>query len=412
MKKIVFIFRRDLRIDDNIGWNKCQEYARKYKCKVVSIFVYNNKQCKKNDYFSVRSFDMLRECISNLQTQIHVDVYNENDPILHELLRNATKIFYNCDVTPFASKRDERLQSLYIGVCVPVKGDYTFFTPGSILVESTGEPYKIYGPFYRKVKHRLIGVKPKPNNKLRTKAIRLLTPFAKTSKRDSKIGAYLKYGVLSVREAYHIVRSNKTLVKQLIWREFFYQLHYAFPEMLRGQVTRYANKPYHNIYKKFEWSNSKTNMRSWTNGTTGFPIIDAAMRELKYTGYIPNQYRLIVASFLIKDLHIQWQKGEKYFAQQLIDYDPCQNNSGWQWVSGTGPNNQPWFRVYNPWTQSKKTDPECTYIKKWIPELQKIPCGHIHEWYKYHNKHITTYSKPIVNHDEQKKKYIQQMRQQ
>lgn len=142
----------------------------------------------------------------------------------------------------------------------------------------------------------------------------------------------------------------------------------------------------------------KNHFRAWCEGETGFPIVDAGMRELNTTGYMHNRVRMIVASFLIKDLHIDWRLGEKYFAQKLVDYDPAVNNGNWQWVASTGCDAQPYFRIFNPWLQQQKFDPDCLYIKRWLPALTSIPAKIIHNLNKSNNGLIAHYPSAIVSH--------------
>ena len=145
---------------------------------------------------------------------------------------------------------------------------------------------------------------------------------------------------------------------------------------------------------------------AWKRGETGFPIVDAGMRQLNITGFMHNRARLITASFLVKTLLIDWRIGEQYFATKLYDYDPLVNNGNWQWVSGSGADSQPYFRIFNPWLQSKTHDPNCDYIKKWIPELKNINKTHIHRWYEFNNKYEGVYIKPIVDFNTQKNKVL------
>lgn len=155
-----------------------------------------------------------------------------------------------------------------------------------------------------------------------------------------------------------------------------------------------------------KWNNNINHFNKWKQGVTGFPIVDACMRELNATGFMHNRGRMIVASFLSKDLHLNWRDGERYFAQQLIDYDPTMNNYNWQMVAGTGSFALPYFRIFNPWIQSRKYDPDATYIKQWIPELRNISAKHIHKWYIYHNVDVN-YPKPMLDHDKAKEDYLQ-----
>lgn len=155
-----------------------------------------------------------------------------------------------------------------------------------------------------------------------------------------------------------------------------------------------------------EWDNSEVFFKAWCEGKTGFPIIDAGMRELNETGYMHNRVRMIVSSFLVKDLHIDWRWGEKYFAMKLVDYDPSLNNGNWQWAASTGCDAQPYFRIFNPWNQQKKFDPECKYIKQWIPELRDLEPAVIHNFEKSPPPEETDYPKTIVNHKEETAKTL------
>lgn len=163
---------------------------------------------------------------------------------------------------------------------------------------------------------------------------------------------------------------------------------YHYPNVLGHNMNNY----------KIKWINNITLFNKWKNGETGIPIIDAGMRQLNKTGWMHNRVRMIVGSFLVKILHIDWQIGEKYFAQKLIDYDPYNNNGGWQWVTGTGTDSQPYFRYFNPWSQTIKYDKDCIYIKRFIPELKNISIKDIHNWNKSYGKYKSlSYPKPIIN---------------
>jgi deoxyribodipyrimidine photo-lyase len=223
----------------------------------------------------------------------------------------------------------------------------------------------------------------------------------------SRLSAYLKFGCVSIREVYWAFQKipgacHVDATKQLFWREFYYNLTHEFPQTLSGTNRNF--KPQYNgipwITKKTATSSQKKQWINWVNGTTGIPIVDACMRELKYTGYMHNRGRLISASFLVKHLFWSWEEGERYFATSLIDYDPIVNNGNWQWVSGSGTDSQPYFRILNPWSQSKRFDPEAEYIHKWVPELSDVPPNHIHTWYDSHKMYGSSipYPKPIVEH--------------
>ena len=180
------------------------------------------------------------------------------------------------------------------------------------------------------------------------------------------------------------------LISQLYWRDFFTHIAYFSPFVF-GQ-------PFKERYKKLHWRNDKDQFEAWCSGLTGFPIIDAGMRQLNETGYMHNRVRLLVGSFLVKDLHIDWRLGEQYFAQKLVDYDPAVNNGNWQWVASTGTDSQPYFRIFNPWLQQKKFDSDCKYIKRWVPEIATISPKIIHTWFKSHTLYANKYPEPIVDH--------------
>ena len=228
----------------------------------------------------------------------------------------------------------------------------------------------------------------------------------------SHLSPYLKFGICSIREVYSTIQKelgfNHRLLRQLYWRDFYVYIGYHFPFVFtRPFKGRYKGKSKTNVIR---WKNDPHEFEIWCNGKTGFPIVDAGMRELNETGYMHNRVRLITASFLVKDLHIDWRYGERYFALKLVDYDPSINNGNWQWVASTGCDAQPFFRIFNPWLQQKKFDPNCNYIKKWIPELKGAPVNLIHEWYNTVNatidkstklSQIENYPRPIVEHQKE-----------
>ena len=187
------------------------------------------------------------------------------------------------------------------------------------------------------------------------------------------------------------------LINQLIWRDFYFQL--------LDKVPKNLGNPLKQKFEKFSWSNNTNHFKKWCEGKTGYPIVDAGMRELNTIGYMHNRCRLITANFLTRILLINWTMGEKYFAQHLIDYDPSVNNGNWQWVAGCGTDTAPYSqRIFNPWIQSKKSDPTAEYIKQYIPELKDVEPKHLHEWDKYcDNYPDIKYPKPIVEYKKQRK---------
>ncbi len=208
----------------------------------------------------------------------------------------------------------------------------------------------------------------------------------------SRLSAHLKFGTCSVREVYYAIVQQLSpehpLLRQLYWRDFFTHIAFHYPHVF--------GKAFHPQYDNLVWDNNRGHFQRWAEGTTGFPIVDAGMRELNATGFMHNRVRMIVASFLTKDLHISWRWGERYFAQHLVDYDPAVNNGNWQWAASTGCDAQPYFRIFNPWLQQQKFDPDCQYIYRWIPELNGIPATIIHKWY---SKHVDApYPAPMLDH--------------
>jgi deoxyribodipyrimidine photo-lyase len=221
------------------------------------------------------------------------------------------------------------------------------------------------------------------------------------------LSASIKFGCVSVREVYHTFQKSyghkSGIIRELIWREFFAHVLYAFPEVV--------GKSYQPRYRKIVWRKSTADFEKWKKGQTGFPIVDAGMRQMNETGYMHNRVRMIVASFLVKVLLLDWRWGEQYFSQQLTDIDIASNNGNWQGISGTGVDMKPYFRDMNPWIQSSKFDSEAEYIKKWVPELKEVPSSAIHKWdIEYMNyKHIQ-YPKPMKNYQEQKEKMLEMYR--
>jgi deoxyribodipyrimidine photo-lyase len=185
-------------------------------------------------------------------------------------------------------------------------------------------------------------------------------------------------------------------LRQLYWRDFYTYIVFHFPHVIGNSF----DKKHEIIF----WNKEGKGLDEWKNGITGVPIVDAGMRELNETGYMHNRVRLIVGSFLTKDLHIPWWFGEQYFATKLIDYDISVNNGNWQWVGGTGVDPVPYFRIFNPWLQAKKFDPDAVYIKKWVPELKDLPAGEIHSLFKTTMSENINYPKPIVDHTEEMRK--------
>jgi deoxyribodipyrimidine photo-lyase len=225
-------------------------------------------------------------------------------------------------------------------------------------------------------------------------------------KKTSHLSAYIKFGCVSIREVYFSFSSeynkNHGLISELYWREFFAHVLNCYPQVVGNS--------YQEKYRNLDWVNNRTHIKKWKEGATGFPLVDAAMREMNATGYMHNRGRMTAASVLIKTLRVDWRIGEKYFATQLTDYDIASNNGNWQGISGTGVDMKPYFRDMNPFIQSEKFDKDCEYIKEWVPELKDVPARDIHNWYDAHKNYgsdVTTYPAPIVDYKTAKEEMIQ-----
>ena len=450
----LFIFRRDLRVFDNVGLNLINSLCNR----IYPVFIFTPEQVTgTNKFKSDNAVQFMIESLEDLSSQISkmggklLCFYGHNDSIVSYLIKalDINVICFNADYSPYAIQRELGIIKICDsrGVAVEYGHDYYLHPPGTI-VNSQGAPYQKFTPFYhaslrkkvdspassRKIHfassskqltnkislddafRRFVG-KENPNILVhggRTNAIEQMKIAAKNIKNYSKthnelshptsqLSAYIKFGCLSIREVYKTFRSKHDFIRQLFWRDFYEGILYSFP-----QVLGHALKP---NYNKIKWHHNSNWFKKWCNGETGFPVVDAAMNELNETGFCHNRGRLIVMSFLIKTLLISWEEGEKYFATKLTDYDPASNNGNIQWVAGSGADSQPYFRIFNPWRQAEEFDPNCEYIKKWIPELKDVPAKAIHKWYdEWENYKNTGYGKPILDYDEQKKKCLEMYR--
>ena len=227
----------------------------------------------------------------------------------------------------------------------------------------------------------------------------------------SRLSAHLRFGTVSVRELVRYARAHlcagaEIWLSELIWREFYMAILARRPDVV--------DHAFQHPYDGLEWEDNETGFRAWCEGRTGYPLIDAAMRELNATGTMHNRLRMASASFLVKDLGIDWRRGERYFAQKLLDYDLAANNGGWQWCASTGTDAQPWFRIFNPVTQSRRFDPEGLYLRRWLPELARVPKAHLHApWEMAPLEQQANacvigrdYPAPIVSHEEARQRTL------
>ena len=445
----LFIFRRDFRIIDNNGLNELNS-----KCKnIFTIFIFTPEQVTgANKFKSDNSVQFMIESLEDLSAIISKNggklytFYGDNEKIIAECINefNIDIVCFNIDYTPYAIQRDKKIIQLCekMKTYVMYEHDYYLHEPGSIL-NGTNEPYKKFTPYYHTAIRQKIQppvglrkinfskkqtpmsssiylqqamskfTKHNPNILVhggRQNAMKTLSSALKTQKHystthnevwkpTSQLSAYIKFGCLSIREVYHVFKKNHDFVRQLIWRDFYANILFSFPYVLGHSMK--------SNYNKIRWHHNTSWFKAWCNGETGYPIVDAGMRQLNTTGYMHNRSRLIVASFLVKTLLIDWREGEKYFAQKLVDYDVASNNGNWQWIASTGADSQPFFRIFNPTEQGKTVDPNCEYIKKWIPELNDVEPNIIHNWETEwkENKHLK-YPKPICDYKIQKEKAL------
>lgn len=445
----LFIFRRDLRTIDNNGLNVLAKLCNN----VYTIFIFTPEQVgSANKYKSNNSVQFMIESLADLASEIKTQegqlhtFYGKNTKVLADCIKawDINIVAFNLDITPYARERDDEIIKLCQKMNVEVKTehDYYLHPPGSIKT-GTGEPYQKFTPYFNtasKIKvpspsaKKQLPFKTKDANipnKIsleqamkrftrinpnilvrggRPQALQLLLRAVRTIKnynaihndlslKTSELSASIKYGCISIREAYKAFHDKPGIIRQLYWRDFYANIMYEFPH-----VIGHSLKP---KYDKIHWHHNSIWFNAWCKGETGYPIVDAGMRQMNTTGYMHNRARLIVASFLVKTLLIDWKEGEEYFAQTLTDYDPSNNNGNWQWISGGGADSQPYFRVFNPWRQAAEYDPKCEYIKKWIPELKDVPEKDLLKWdTKYVDYKDIQYPAPIVQYEAQREQVL------
>jgi len=412
----IFWFRRDLRLNDNAGLY----YALKGEHPVLPLFIFDreilDKLEDKDDARVTFIYNEIEKIITELKRHGSslLVLYDKPEHVWDKLLREykVAAVYINHDYEPYAKKRDEAIaQKLKKqGIDFKTYKDQVIFDRGGIM-KADGTPYTVYTPYMRKWYETLkpfylkaysnkkyfsnffkIDVLPLPSlNAMGFEKSEMQFPGKSyeryiagyAEKRDfpgipgtTYIGLHLRFGTVSIRELVSKANQyeNKTWLNELIWREFYMMILDHFPK-----TTDHAFRP---EYDRVEWVNNEEQFKVWCEGMTGFPLVDAGMRELNATGYMHNRVRMVVASFLVKDLLIDWRWGERYFARKLLDYDLASNVGGWQWAAGSGTDAAPYFRIFNPDSQLKKFDPDLTYIKKWVPEYADF----------------SRYPKPIIDH--------------
>ncbi|NCF68635.1 MAG: deoxyribodipyrimidine photo-lyase [Chloroflexi bacterium] len=463
MSTAIWWVRRDLRLADNQALRAAMAQSES----VVPVFIldprllaspYSSTQRNAFLLAGLRSLDQdLRQLGSRL-------IIHQGDPVeALTILRSqsgATAVYAEEDISPYARRRDARVQA---ALPLILTNGLTVHPP-DLLLKKDGCPYTVYTPFSktwkslpRPVEANLLS-KPTALNTPKglptlplsfgpalsdqipfkpgeAEALRRLEKFVRSTdlaiyqygeQRNrpdidgtSALSPYIRFGMLSLRRAVVAAsqaieeapdkmshKSAETWLNELIWREFYLTILYHFPHV--------RQRSFRSQYDGINWDNDTQAFEAWCQGRTGYPIVDAAMRQLQQSGWMHNRTRMITASFLVKDLLIDWRWGERWFIQHLIDGDPASNNGGWQWTAGTGTDAAPYFRIFNPVLQSKKFDPQGKYIRRWLPELSDVPDRYIHEpWRMPADIQIQTncrigqdYPRPIVDHASARKRTL------
>ncbi len=462
--KSIFIFRRDYRLDDNIGFIECCKASDS----VLPIFIFTPEQSKKreNPYFSDNSFQFLVESLDELNATLPsglLILQEENVKALKEIKKvyDFNAIYTNRDYTPYAIDRDEAIRKYCESEEIAFHNeceDYLLM-PMNTFLKADGKPYTKYTPFKNNAYKFDIPKPIKCSNALLKKCVptkplqskvkcaaskedieklyeknpqiiyhggrseglkRLsdMKDFKKyeterniLSKPTTLLSAYINFGCISIRECFWKIAETLGrkcgLNDQLLWREFWYYIGFHFPHVINYKGK---NKNMWPEYDSIKWKNNQRIFEAWCEGKTGFPAVDAGMRELNATGYMHNRARLITSGILVKNFGIDWRWGETYFSQKLVDINAPVNNGNWQWSASTGENKGEYYRIMNPWTQSEKFDKEATYIKKWVPELAEVPAKEIHQWDIHYQKYAhIDYPKPIVEYGPEMRKEIMDM---
>ncbi len=412
----VFWFRRDLRLRDNAGLY----HALKSRHPVLPVFIFDKEILSKLEDKDDARVTFIHQTVLQLDHALQqhnsslVTLHDEPLQAWHTLLNdyNIVAVYANHDYEPQAKHRDEQVEKMLQSHNIPFNTykDQVIFEKNEV-VKDDGNPYTVYTPYSRKWYQKLTPfyLKAYPTEKYFENLVKTAPfqiPLLKeigfeksnrefppihyrefiadyTQKRDfpavkgtTHIGLHLRFGTVSIRELARTANGfpEKTWLNELIWREFYMMTLYQFPHT--------ADQAFKPEYDRIKWLNDEKQFEAWCKGETGFPLVDAGMRELNATGYMHNRVRMVVASFLSKDLLIDWRWGERYFARKLLDYEMASNVGGWQWAAGSGTDAAPYFRIFNPDSQLKKFDPDLSYVKKWVPEYADF----------------TKYPQPIIDH--------------
>jgi deoxyribodipyrimidine photo-lyase len=411
----IFWFRRDLRLHDNVALY----HALQSEEKILPIFIFDKdilEKIPKNDArisFIHKELNTMNEHLKSFKAGINM-FHGTPKEVFQSLIEkyHIVKVFTNHDYEPYAIKRDLEIKQLLSSNTIEflTYKDQVIFERNEI-TKKDGTPYVVYTPYSKKwlEAYQVNQHKNYPSEDLLERFYASVNPqvltldaigFNKTNipiknyifnsriineyeetrnfpslDNTSKLGPHLRFGTVSVRQM--VLRAdeqeNKIFLKELIWREFFMQILWHFPHTHKDSFK--------SKYDRINWRNNEEDFKKWCNGTTGYPMVDAGMRQLNETGFMHNRVRMLVGSFLCKHLLIDWRWGEAYFAEKLHDYEMSSNVGNWQWVAGTGVDASPYFRIFNPTSQIQKFDKELKYIQKWVPDFQEL-----------------TYPTPMVEH--------------
>jgi len=400
----IFWFRRDLRLEDNVGLYNALQLGN-----VLPIFIFDTEildKLPKNDArvnFIYQQLQKINDTLKSNQSSLAI-FKGKPIEVFSQLIKSyqINAVYTNHDYEPYAISRDHEIKDFLDTHQVQLNTykDQVIFERNEI-VKDDGLPYKVYTPYSKKWISKLKTQAPisvtseKKYNSFISHSYSFLslesigfetnsisvTDYIVTPEliynyeairnfpsqdSTSKLGPHLRFGTISIRNIVRVAsqQQNNTFLKELIWREFFMQILWHYPQT----VTK-SFKPKYNAIK---WRNNKNEFKAWCKGKTGYPLVDAGMRELNTTGFMHNRVRMLVGSFLCKHLLIDWRWGEAYFSKQLLDYELSSNIGNWQWVAGCGVDAAPYFRIFNPTTQIEKFDKQHQYIKKWVPEYQEL----------------------------------------
>jgi deoxyribodipyrimidine photo-lyase len=423
----IWWIRRDLRLNDN----QALAAALKHADEVIPFFVLDPTLLASPYVGSKRTaflLEGLRRLDSDLKALGSCLILRQGDPVAELAALRAESgsgaIFAEEDISPYARRRDARVAG---ALPLQLVNGLTLHTPGAVL-KADGTPYIVFTPFSRawkalpllqageilSVPRQISSPTGLPGQPIPTgpnlpsdvpfspgeaEALERLSTFVDgdnppiygyaEGRNDLNLGGtsglspYLRFGMVSARQVVVAAlaaidaapndqarKGAETWLNELIWREFYIAILYHFPRVRRNSFRA--------AYDKIDWENDEDAFLAWCEGRTGYPVVDAGMRQLAQTGWMHNRARMIVASFLVKDLLIDWRWGERWFMQHLVDGDPAANNGGWQWTAGTGTDAAPYFRIFNPILQGQKYDPQGAYVRRWAPELGRVPDRFIH----------------------------------